>query len=141
MTRVPRQLTLFAGQFDAIPYMGVLFLLLMFLLLAGLVYTPGVLIQLPQAEGLPGVSDPVVAVAIDHTGKLFYENQIVSPSALKSELHQQVLRHQGKLVLVIRADKDVPYEKLVSLALLARETGIKEVLLATIPVAVRVREK
>lgn len=44
--RFPRQAKIFRGQLDAAPVAGVLFLLLIFIQISSLLYTPGVLVQL-----------------------------------------------------------------------------------------------
>ena len=47
--KFPRNARISRGHLDAAPFAGVLFCLLIFLLLASLVYTPGVLINLPTS--------------------------------------------------------------------------------------------
>jgi len=48
-------------------------------------------------------------------------------------LRQAVTNSPGPLALMVQADKAVTYEQLVRLSLLAREAGIQEALLATLP--------
>ena len=53
--RFPHNTKIFRGQLDAAPFLGVFFLLLIFLLLnSSLVFTPGVEIQLPETANVPG---------------------------------------------------------------------------------------
>jgi len=73
--KFPRNARIFRGQLDAAPFAAVLFLLVIFLMLGSLVYTPGVPLQLPVANDLPGTDKPTIAVAIDGNGRLFFENQ------------------------------------------------------------------
>ena len=131
--KFPRNAKVFRGQLDAAPFVGAFFLLLMFLLLTSLVYTPGVRIQLPEAAGLPGTEHPTLAVALDASGRYFFENQIIEPSYLKARLQEAVKTSSEPLTLIVRADKSVSYEALARLTLLAREAGIREALLATLP--------
>lgn len=131
--KFPRNAKVFRGQLDAAPFAGVLFLLVIFLLLAALIYTPGVRIQLPEAAGLAGTDRPTLAVALDASGQLFFDNQIISPAELKSRLQDAVKKSAEPLTLVVRADKAVKYEMLIRVTLLAREAGLKEALLATLP--------
>lgn len=131
--KFPRKAKIFHGRLDAAPFAGVFFLLLIFLLLASLVYTPGVRIQLPEAAGLPGTEHPTLAVALDARGRYFFENQIIRRADLKARLQEAVKKSSEPLTLIVRADKSVSYEALIRLTLLAREAGIKEALLATLP--------
>ena len=128
-----RNAKIFRGQLDAAPFAGVFFLFLIFLLLATLVYTPGVTIQLPDATDLPGTDHPTLAVAVDKNGQLYFENQLIQTNELKARLKAAVQKSFEPLTLVVQADKEVKWEKLVLLKLLAREAGIKEALLATRP--------
>ena len=52
--KFPRNARIFRGQLDAAPFAIVFFLLVIFLMLSSLVYTPGVHIELPVADGLTG---------------------------------------------------------------------------------------
>jgi len=131
--RFPRNAKIFKGQLDAAPFAGVFFLLVIFLLLASLIYTPGVRVKLPEAAGLPGTERPALAVALDANGQLFFDNQIIQPAELKARLQDAVKKSGEPLTLIVRADKSVKYETLIGLTLLAREAGVKEALLATLP--------
>jgi len=119
--------------FDVAPFAAVLFLLVMFLLLATLLPTPGIPMQLPSAENLPGTDQPNLAVAVDANGRLYFASQAVTEAELKSGLSVAVRNSREPLTLVIQADVTLSYGQLVHLTLLARDAGIQNVLLATLP--------
>ena len=133
--KFPRHATIFRGHLDAAPFAGVLFLLVMFMMLGSLVYTPGARLelQLPGADGLPGMDKPSVAVAVDADGRLYYENQRIEEDELRRRLQEVVRKSAEPLTLVVYADKAVSNEMCLRLALLARDAGISEALLATMP--------
>jgi len=131
--KFPRNARIFRGQLDVAPFAAVLFLLAMFLMLGSLVYTPGIHIQLPVADGFPGSDKPPVTVAVDRNGRLYFENESIEEAALKSRLRDRVNGSAKPLVLVVEADEAVPYNQIVRLTLLARDAGIDEALLATLP--------
>jgi biopolymer transport protein ExbD len=133
--KFPRKATILRSQLDAAPYAAVFFLLVIFMMLGSLVYTPGARIelQLPRANGLPGTDKPTVSVAIDANGRLYYENQWIEESALKRRLQEAVKKSSEPLTLVVQADKSVSYDMCLQLTLLARDAGISEALLATLP--------
>ena len=131
--KFPRNAKIFHGQLDVAPFAGVFFLLVLFVLLGALVYTPGVMINLPKAEDLPGTDKPTVAVAVDATGQLYFDNQIITPAALLSRLRSVVRKSPEPLALLVQADKDVNYQTLVHLSTIARDAGITEAFLATLP--------
>ncbi|MFZ0827604.1 MAG: biopolymer transporter ExbD [Verrucomicrobiia bacterium] len=134
--KFPRHSRLLRGPFDMAPFAAVLFLLVIFLMLGGLLPTPGLPLRLPLASDLPGTDKPTVAVAVDAGGRFYVANQIVTETKLRSALLTAVHKSREPLTLVIQADQAVTYEQLVRLTLLARNAGITNALLATLPGAV-----
>jgi biopolymer transport protein ExbD len=133
--KFPRNARILRSQLDAAPFAAVFFLLVMFMMLGSLVYTPGARLelQLPAANGLPGTDKPSVSVAIDADGRLYYENQWIDENLLRQRLRDKARGISEPLTLVVQADKTVSYERLMRLTLLARDAGIPEALLATLP--------
>lgn len=124
--RFPRNAQIFRGQLDASPFVGVLFLLTMFLLLhSPLVSTPGVSIDLPTGPGeLPGSTKAEVMIAVDQSGRLFLHHQLTEESRLK----EQLVKLRGEPVaVVLLADKSLPNETLMRLMTLVHEAGISDV--------------
>jgi biopolymer transport protein ExbD len=134
--KFPRRAKLFRNPFDMTAYAAVFFLMVIFLVLGAQRYTPGVKIELPVADDLPGTDKPTVTVAVDENGRYYFRNQIIEEAALQAQFTNAVAGSTEALTLVIEADKGVRQEKLVRLALLARDAGIREALLATLPRAV-----
>jgi biopolymer transport protein ExbD len=131
--KFPRNVRVFRGQLDASPFVGVLFLMVIFLLLSSaLVYPPGVPLNLPESDGWPGPTNPTVTVAIDGGGRLYYRNQTTTESQLRAHL-SEVAGTQTPLTLVLLADRSVPTETVVRLTSMARDVGIREAWLATRP--------
>ncbi|MEO5804454.1 MAG: biopolymer transporter ExbD [Verrucomicrobiota bacterium] len=133
--RFPRNSKIFRGQLDAAPLAGVFFLLVIFLLLASLVYTPGTPVQLPSSQNTIGVTGPTIAVAINAAGQFFFENQMMSEQQLKSRLTAAVSEARAPLTLVVMADNGVGYGVVVRITELAEQAGIKQAFLQQRPVA------
>jgi biopolymer transport protein ExbD len=131
--KFPRNARIFRGELDAAPFAMVFFLLVIFLMLGSLVYTPGVRIRLPVGSDLPGTDKPTVSVAIDANGQLYFQNQWIEESELQNRLRRAVSASSEPLTLLVQADKAVSYEMLTRLTLLARDAGISDALLATLP--------
>jgi len=130
--KFPRNARIFRGQLDASPFVGVLFLVAIFLLLnSSLVFTPGVAVKLPESADLPGATNATVAVAIDQEGRYYFQNQIVSEENLKLKLRQAVRQTHEPLTLVLLADESVSYGRQMRMLNLAREVGLKDALFAT----------
>ncbi len=131
--KFPRNARIFRGQLDAAPFATVFFLLVIFLMLSSLVYTPGVRLQLPVAKDLPGTERPTIAVAMDARGQLFFENQLIDETRLRNRLRQAAKEAPEPLSLLIQADEAASQKLLLRLLMLARESGIAEAWLATLP--------
>ena len=131
--KFPRTVQVFRGQLDAAPFAAVFFLLVIFLMVGSLVYTPGVRLQLPGANDLPGLNQPSVSVAIDKNGRLYFENQWIEESELRARLRAMAANSAQPLTLLVHADKQATYEMILRLRLLARDAGIPEAFLATLP--------
>jgi biopolymer transport protein ExbD len=134
--KFPRNAKIIRSHFDVAPFAAVFFLLLIFLMVAGLIPTAGLpmqSLQPPEAAGLPGTDQPSVAMAVDAQERLYYENQLVTTQVLKTCLMAATNRFRVPLTIVIHADKAVSWEKLAQLSLLARDCGITNAVLATLP--------
>ncbi|HYG24891.1 MAG TPA: biopolymer transporter ExbD [Verrucomicrobiae bacterium] len=131
--KFPRNARIFRGQLDAAPFISVFFLLVLFVLLGSLVYTPGVRIQLPSGAGFQGVEGPTLAVAVDAGGRFYFRNQLTDAEELATRLDAAVKASPRAPTLVVHADKNARRESLDQLASIARQAGISELLLATLP--------
>ncbi len=123
----------FRGQLDALPFVGVMFLLVLFLLLqSSFVFVPGVSIQLPEsAATVSAITNATVTVAVDARGQLIFRNQFAREEDLRQGFVDAVNKHRGAVTLVLMADRSVPNEVIVRLVTMARHHGIREALLAT----------
>ena len=137
--KFPQHTRIFRGQLDMAAFAGVFLLLTLFLLLhTSLVFIPGVNVRLPESAALPGTLNRTVFVTVDWNGQVYFEDQVISDNDLKERLRTAVGRAKEPVTLVLLADKDTRYDVIVRLGLLARETGIREMLQATRPETVPV---
>jgi biopolymer transport protein ExbD len=132
--RFPVRTKIFRGQLDAAPFLGMFFLIIIFLLLnSALVFTPGVPIQLPEAINMPGSDRATAVVAVDPEGQFYFENQLCDAAQLQRRLHSAVERSAQPVTLIVQFDKKASSEVFVRLASLARAVGIREMLQAVRP--------
>jgi biopolymer transport protein ExbD len=131
--RYPRNVKIFRGQLDAAPFLGVFFLLTIFLFLhSKMVFTPGVRINLPEVPGaVAGTANPWVVVAIDERGQLYYEGQLIREEALIPRLRSAVEASREPVTLYLQADASSRLETTLRLMSLVPEIGMKEALLMT----------
>jgi biopolymer transport protein ExbD len=131
--KFPRNARIFRGQLDVAPFAIVFLLLVMFMMFSSLIYTPGVQLQLPVANDLPGTEKPPLSVALDKDGRLYFENQRIDENDLKMRLNRVATNSSEPLVVLVHADEAVALKTVVRLELLLRDAGISEARLATLP--------
>ena len=131
--KFPRNARIFRGHFHAAPFAAVLFLLVIFVQLGSLVYTPGVHIQLPVADGFIGTEKIPVRVAIDASGRYYFDNYSIDENELRVRLRKVVVETAEPLALVVQADKAVTQEMLTRLTSIAQQAGFSEAVFATLP--------
>jgi biopolymer transport protein ExbD len=133
--KFPRNAKILRSHFDVAPFAAVFFLLVIFLMLGGLLPVQGLRVNLtpPATDNLPGVNQRTVAMAVDSTGRYYFENEIVTERRLITSLRVAVASGHEPPALIIHADKSVTYDQLAYLTLLARDCGLTNVLLATLP--------
>jgi len=130
--KFPRNARIFRGQLDAAPFASVFLLLVTFVMLHSLVYTPGVAVQLPKADGLPGIEGPTIPVAVGPNNQFYFQNELISEPVLAERLRKASQQSTAPLTLVVLADKAVTEEAIIHLALLASSNGIPKQALATL---------
>lgn len=136
--KFPRNARIYRGHLDAAPYASVFFLLVIFVLLGSMTYTPGVRVQLPAvSQELPGTDRPTISVALGAGGQIYFKNQLVEDEQqFQSQLRDAAAKAKEPLTLIVQADKTATEEHLIRLATLARSAGINEMLFATLPRAI-----
>jgi biopolymer transport protein ExbD len=102
-------------------------------MMSTLVYTPGVRVNLPVGDNLPGTDRRTIAVAIAKGGQMYYRSQLVEAKELRFKLAEEAKRFAEPPTLMVMMDKDVTGQMLMNLSLLARDAGITELSWAAIP--------
>ena len=134
--KFPRNARIFRGQLDATPFVSVFFLLVIFVMLRSRHYIPGVRVELPSSGNLlvPSTDRPTVSVAVT-TNRIYFHNEAVLEADLAKGLREEAQKSSPPPILVLEADKNVSEEEVVHLAVIARNAGIPDLLLATRPAA------
>ena len=133
--RFPRTARVIRGQWDAIPFLCVLFPLAFFLLFHQYLVLPrGTLVELPAGDGVRlDPASPRVIVAVDALGRVFFENQFVGEADLAKRLAERRAQSRELPVVVIQADRRVAHGALVRVAEIARQAGLNRVFFVARP--------
>ncbi|MDA7497209.1 biopolymer transporter ExbD [bacterium] len=128
--KFPRNAKIFRGQLDVAPFASVFFLLAVFMVFSSLlVSSPGVKIQLPELSGsdFARVSLPKLDVAVDASGRIYFESQRVTHQELRNRLEKAAVRFtNNKPTLVLQADEDADLGTVLQICQIAVDIGIKQ---------------
>ena len=94
-----------------------------------LVSSPGVKIQLPELSGsdFARVSLPKLDVAVDASGRIYFESQRVTHQELRNRLEKAAVRFtNNKPTLVLQADEDADLGTVLQICQIAVDIGIKQ---------------
>ena len=141
-----RRAKIFKGRLEMTPFAALFFLLLCFVMMRSLLYTPGMTFEVtpPIADGFSGTDNPTVTMAITASGQFVFTNGVVDDNQLRSALQKEVLaspKASKQLTLIVMPDKSVSYDVLTKVRALARDAGVAEVLEAVRPSAYSARAK
>jgi biopolymer transport protein ExbD len=94
---------------------------------------PGARMELPEFTGFPGTPNPVVVVSINLNGQIFVQHQVIREDSLQEKLSVIAENNKSPLTLVVQADRDVRLEKVMKVCAVARQAGISDVTIGTLP--------
>ena len=110
----------------------VLFLLLIFFMVtSAFVEQPNIKLELPATSNTEVSRVERMVLTISRDGQLFIQDKPVDKQNLEKELRRVVL-DTGEEILVLKADKMVPYGEIVGVMDDARGAGFKKVIAPTI---------
>lgn len=77
---------------------------------------------------------PSLVVQLSLDGLIHYQNQVVEPATLEAKLAAEV-KEKPDTAVIVAADKNISYEKVVALIDQLKTSGVKRLALATAPQA------
>jgi biopolymer transport protein ExbD len=111
------------------PLNDILFILLMFFLIAATLANPNVVkLSQPRAKGDTKTKQNVV-VNIDMKNHFIINGKAVTLENLKSTLQPMIAKDSANATIAINADKSIPIEEVVAVMRVARELGARTVLM------------
>ena len=120
------------SEINITPLLDLAFVLLIIFMLTTplLENSTNLIIPSSSAPGTPIKKSEVQTLSIDRTEVIKLNNQILDPAALSARL-MELQRANADLAIVIRPDRELPVQRLVSLMDLLQKAGITKVGIAT----------
>jgi biopolymer transport protein TolR len=115
------------SEINVTPLVDVMLVLLVIFILTAPLLTSAIRLDLPQAEGArSGEAPESVALVIDAQGRIFLNDQPVTPELLRERLQQQA-RRKPDTEVQLRADASIAYGRVVEVMGLASQAGLSRV--------------
>lgn len=112
------------SEINTTPLVDVMLVLLVIFIITAPLLTHAVKIDLPQASSQPLPEKPeVISVAIDASGKMYWNDAPLVQGELKVKL-QQISNQKPQPELNIRADKETRYQVLAEVMADAQNAGV-----------------
>ena len=115
-----------------LPLINMVFLLLIFFMLAGRLTAEQVKIEPPLSTSQDPSSSPIVILSMDAQGRLFLNADLVPPNNLQLALARHPHAGSGDSPLVLRASAAAEATKVVTVMGRLRDAGIEQLQLLTI---------
>ena len=121
------------SQINITPLVDVMLVLLVIFMVTAPILQQGVAVDLPQvAAGPVDGQDTSLVITVDKDGKIHLDNRTISLSGLQQTL-VQTMQKQPEQAVYLRADKGVPYGKVVEVMASLRNAGVKKLGMMTAP--------
>ncbi len=129
------------AEMNVVPYIDVMLVLLVIFMIATPLLTPGVKVQLPQAQAqaLEDHNNKPLIISVDEQGR-YYLNANVNPEqalnahdlVVKVAARLQIEKSQGqKSVVMVKGDTHASYGQVVGAMVLLQRAGVAQVGLIT----------
>lgn len=125
------------SEINVVPYIDVMLVLLIIFMITTPLLTEGVKVELPQASAnpLPADDKKPLVVTVDQQGAFYlsvgeHPKQSIDEDTLVARA-AAVLKHRPGTPVVIKGDREVPYEKVVRVMTLLQKAGAPSVGLMT----------
>ncbi|NMG73827.1 ExbD/TolR family protein [Aromatoleum diolicum] len=121
------------SEINMVPLIDVMLVLLIVFMITAPLLTHAVKIDLPTAASQASNEKPeTVTLAVDATGKLFWNDQPIADSELPTRLAATAAQ-TVQPELHLRADRETRYQKLAEIMSAARTAGIQKMGFITVP--------
>ena len=108
------------------PFIDVMLVLLIIFMVAAPILTTGVDVNLPESRTGRNLQSEALVVTLERDGRIQFQAEFVQEGALKARLRQRAAESRKRPVLV-RADQNIPYGRVINVVDDIREAGFTQV--------------
>ena len=114
------------AEINMTPLIDVMLVLLIIFMVAAPMLTTGVDVNLPESRTGKNLQSEALMVTLVRDGRIEFEKHFVLEGALKAELRQRAAESRKRPVMV-RADQNIPYGRVIAVVDDIREAGFTQV--------------
>ena len=135
----PRRTRKLMAEINVVPYIDVMLVLLIIFMVTAPLLSQGVKVELPETDGAEAIDpDPaVIVLSIEPTGQMYLnlgDPDAALPPGRVLELVATAMRREPGRPVLVKADKAVPYGRVVEGMVLLQQAGARKVGFVTQPV-------
>jgi biopolymer transport protein TolR len=133
------------GEINVVPYIDVMLVLLIIFMVTAPMLSQGIKVDLPQAAAEPIEPDDLepLLLSVDAAGEMYLnlgDPRQALPAERLLEVASAALRREPQRPVLVKADRAVPYGRVVEGMVLLQQAGAKKVGFVTEPVPAGRRE-
>lgn len=115
-----------------IPMIDIIFFLLVFFMMSTLymVERRSLPVALPQATASEVDAGERVVVTLAENGQVQFGEELIPREALRQWTRQELVRRQGQMVILLQADKNLPYGQVVGVLDTLKSAGAQRIVVA-----------
>ena len=135
----PRRTRKLMSEINVVPYIDVMLVLLIIFMVTAPLLSQGVKVELPETDGAEAI-DPeptMIVLSVEPTGQMYLnlgDPEVALPPERVVELVAAAMRREPGRPVLVKADRAVPYGRVVEGMVLLQQAGARKVGFVTQPV-------
>lgn len=141
----PRRTRKLMSEINVVPYIDVMLVLLIIFMVTAPLLSQGVKVELPETDGAEAI-DPeptMIVLSVEPTGQMYLnlgDPEVALPPERVVKLVAAAMRREPGRPVLVKADRAVPYGRVVEGMVLLQQAGARKVGFVTQPVQSDARE-